>query len=1096
MADRARAETFGLSSEFVEEQASGDDECDVDDESPTTQSTAMKGLPSVTSFSVLRRGSSHPVQTTPLALKAVDIMLDEAASPCGNGILLHMTELGITIEQLLLGIASRLALTSGSDDPVLLRQRSQAQRLIGYIISHRSYCRRLRNSPSAINVFENRLMQPDVVGHDVVTVTSIYREMIDEDGSNVGEELWAAAPQPSSNAEAKETLVRSSRRSFDAVAWATSFGEKQAGSGTPAMDSAAVAMVLAKVWTRLHRRLALRWLNVSCLVPGTEPASIKRAEEGVAVFMRSGAQIELWMLRQILAGATPAARGIVISLVVAVGCAAQKLANFHLAVCCGNVLRARAVTRLGASWYMVQPAVWLAAKGLLKSLRNEGALYDAQTRCALSQGRCIPHVPTLLKVVRRLCRRLPLWKTQNAEAAQAIFDKRDSSSSSSSGSGATTPVVKSATATPGSTSTVPTTPTTPVTAAARSAPRSVGRFGTISWLNMEKRSLSLQPWEALFGCDLPEMEGIGDGEFSGTRGAAIETLGRELARIARLAQEDPESGPCDADADNVAVKTARNALEVQSRALEPDEALEYMRPTALRRLQGIASAIAHEMMSAEVVQLHKRVFALHSYSTGYTDKPSGTGGNGNGGGACASPRSEATAAAAVAVAMGRKLDAKRGAGRGRGGSEGNRPHRFAGRGSGGGEDASGNAAPEKPSRGRVGGWLGRRKQNRLQAQQSAAAAAAAAALAAAAPPIVVPGASMELDGLPAFEDDGDDGENDVASAAAKSSETASTAVAASGATEVPLPEAGAAAEETRSPTEFLLDEIEEATRATTAINTGGGLVLLKEAGTLTRRIFKGVWDRICENGVQFLVQAVGSPLNLAVATDAVYSTVEQMVTGSIDSVLSECMFLEHAAFDRRIWQICSAIRRVAEEKATAEEEDEASVDMLVQVGEGSNSHPHAHARLLSNATSHISLSLASLSLSRTLSHLCSCSRALAQRYCGLRESLQSSSRWIRAISFLQSAELVDSPAARMTLLLRCKVEVVDALQKATADPDADCLVEVMVIILVSSGLRRPRAMCEGLWNMLSPNELAGERGLCLTNFISALEFIECGQLVL
>jgi|TARA_B110000208_G_C11487669_1_gene328311 hypothetical protein len=84
----------------------------------------------------------------------------------------------------------------------------------------------------------------------------------------------------------------------------------------------------------------------------------------------------------------------------------------------------------------------------------------------------------------------------------------------------------------------------------------------------------------------------------------------------------------------------------------------------------------------------------------------------------------------------------------------------------------------------------------------------------------------------------------------------------------------------------------------------------------------------------------------------------------------------------------------------------------------------------------------------------------------------------------------------MTLLLRCKVEVVDALQKATADPDADCLVEVMVIILVSSGLRRPRAMCEGLWNMLSPNELAGERGLCLTNFISALEFIECGQLVL
>ena len=30
--------------------------------------------------------------------------------------------------------------------------------------------------------------------------------------------------------------------------------------------------------------------------------------------------------------------------------------------------------------------------------------------------------------------------------------------------------------------------------------------------------------------------------------------------------------------------------------------------------------------------------------------------------------------------------------------------------------------------------------------------------------------------------------------------------------------------------------------------------------------------------------------------------------------------------------------------------------------------------------------------------------------------------------FLQSAELVDSPAARMTLLLRCKVEVVDALQ--------------------------------------------------------------------
>ena len=53
---------------------------------------------------------------------------------------------------------------------------------------------------------------------------------------------------------------------------------------------------------------------------------------------------------------------------------------------------------------------------------------------------------------------------------------------------------------------------------------------------MEKRSLSLQPWEALFGGDLPEVEGV-HGErtaFDAARRGMIARLGRELARVAAL----------------------------------------------------------------------------------------------------------------------------------------------------------------------------------------------------------------------------------------------------------------------------------------------------------------------------------------------------------------------------------------------------------------------------------------------------------------------------------------------------------------------------------------------------------------------------------
>ena len=77
------------------------------------------------------------------------------------------------------------------------------------------------------------------------------------------------------------------------------------------------------------------------------------------------------------------------------------------------------------------------------------------------------------------------------------------------------------------------------------------------------------------------------------------------------------------------------------------------------------------------------------------------------------------------------------------------------------------------------------------------------------------------------------------------------------------------ADDARTATELLLDEIAAATQSSTSINTGGGIMLLREAGALTRRIFKQVWERICENGVAFLVHAVGSPLNASVATDAV-----------------------------------------------------------------------------------------------------------------------------------------------------------------------------------------------------------------------------------
>ena len=377
MRSRKKAPSYGLSDVFVEEAHSSSDE---EPEAAAVPAQSESASPMPGSFQVLRRGSSHPMQTTPLAHQAVDIMLDEAASPCGNGILLHMTELGISIEQLLLGIASRLALTSGSDDPVLLRQRSQAQRLIGYIISHRSYCRRLRNSASAIRVFEERLMQPDVVGRDVVTVTSIYREMIDEE-SEVGVALYGGGTEGNGGERSS-----AERAAFSSVAWSRAFA--RSASATDALADDAVALVIAKVWTRIHRRLALRSLNVSCLVPGTDAASIARAERGVAAFARSATQIDLWLQQQIVAGATPSARAAAITTVVAIGCAARGLANFHLAVCCASALRARAVTRLGASWYMVTPAVWVAAKDLLRSMRNEAALYDAQTRAALSQGAC------------------------------------------------------------------------------------------------------------------------------------------------------------------------------------------------------------------------------------------------------------------------------------------------------------------------------------------------------------------------------------------------------------------------------------------------------------------------------------------------------------------------------------------------------------------------------------------------------------------------------------------------------------------------------------------------------------------------------------
>ena len=435
MRSRKKAASFGLSDAFVDEGRSGSDE---EAELEAGSAVANSASPMPRSFHVLRRGSSHPMQTTPLAHQAVDIMLDEAASPCGNGILLHMTELGISIEQLLLGIASRLALTSGSDDPVLLRQRSQAQRLIGYIISHRSYCRRLRNSAGAIRVFEERLMQPDVVGRDVVTVTSIYREMIDEE-SDVGVALYAGdAAAAGGDGEGSSAsgggTGDAERAAFSGASWARAFA--RSASATDALADDSVALVMAKVWTRIHRRLALRSLNVSCLVPGTDAASIARAERGVAAFASSAAHIELWLQRQIVAGATPSARAAAITTVVAIGCAARDLANFHLAACCASALRARAVTRLDASWYMVAPAVWVAAKDLLRSMRNEAALYDAQTRAALSQGRCIPHLPTLLKVTRRLCRRLPLWSTQNAETAQAIFDRRGGDGAASAAPGA------------------------------------------------------------------------------------------------------------------------------------------------------------------------------------------------------------------------------------------------------------------------------------------------------------------------------------------------------------------------------------------------------------------------------------------------------------------------------------------------------------------------------------------------------------------------------------------------------------------------------------------------------------------------------------
>ena len=306
-------------------------------------------------------------------------------------------------------------------------------------------------------------------------------------------------------------------------------------------------------------------------------------------------------------------------------------------------------------------------------------------------------------------------------------------------------------------------------------------------------------------------------------------------------------------------------MEERSNALEPDDALAFMRPTALRRLQGIAAATAHEMMASEVVQLHKRVFALHSYSTGYTDQPrraSVRGGLGLGGSvAPASPHTAAAAAAKVAVAL-RESSAK---GRGgRGGRRGAADAKESGSGSGSG-------APEKPSRRGVG-WLRRRRENAAAAAASAAAHALVASDAKASEFAGLEGAgSGAVSAVRATGVREAAREAAMPGAAARNSASFADSTRTCEAVAAPsLPNAAERTVDTRTATELLLDEIAAATQSATTINTGGGIMLLREAGALTRRIFKQVWERICEHGVAFLVHAVGSPLNAAVATDAVY----------------------------------------------------------------------------------------------------------------------------------------------------------------------------------------------------------------------------------